>query len=287
MIAPPPQSQSGTATRSPSPSPIPTSTPAPAAAAAPDTSSLASVCAALNTKLTAFLAAEPTTDLQRRVQAQTASSLGIISTALDRYSIDELAISYNGGKDCLVLLLLFLCALARHPRTSAALPARIRSVYVMSSHPFTEVDEFVDASVGTYMLDLARYALPMKLAFETYLREQPAVRAVFVGTRRTDPHGAQLGHFDMTDHGWPSFMRVHPVIDWHYQEVWGFLRALEIPYCRLYDMGYTSLGGTTDTHPNPVLLETAAQNGGDKATPHFRPAYELVEDQQERLGRDR
>lgn len=42
-------------------------------------------------------------------------------------------------------------------------------------------------------------------------------------------------------------------------------------------MGYTSLGGTTDTHPNPELKE----NGG------FRPAYELVEDDKERLGRDR
>ena len=60
-----------------------------------------------------------------------------------------------------------------------------------------------------------------------------------------------------------------------------FLRELEIPYCRLYDMGYTSLGGTEDTHPNPVLAEK--ELGGV----HFRPAYELVEDQQERLGRDR
>lgn len=60
-----------------------------------------------------------------------------------------------------------------------------------------------------------------------------------------------------------------------------FLRALEIPYCSLYDKGYTSLGGTTDTHPNPALAE-----GADGKT-HFRPAYELVEDEQERLGRDR
>jgi FAD synthetase len=48
-------------------------------------------------------------------------------------------------------------------------------------------------------------------------------------------------------------------------------------------MGYTSLGGTTDTHPNPLLAEKGV-DGGDT---HFRPAYELVEDEQERLGRDR
>lgn len=90
----------------------------------------------------------------------------------------------------------------------------------MSAHPFPEVDAFVDVCVPGYHLDLARYALPMKKAFETYLREKPCVKAIFVGTRRTDPHGEFLTHFDKTDHGWPEFMRVHPVIDWQYQEVW-------------------------------------------------------------------
>jgi Phosphoadenosine phosphosulfate reductase family len=41
-----------------------------------------------------------------------------------------------------------------------------------------------------------------------------------VGTRRTDPHGETLTHFDKTDRGWPEFMRVHPVINWHYWEIW-------------------------------------------------------------------
>lgn len=90
----------------------------------------------------------------------------------------------------------------------------------MSAHPFPEVDDFVDICVPDYHLDLVRYALPMKKAFETYLRENPVVKAIFVGTRRTDPHGEFLTHFDRTDHGWPDFMRIHPVIDWHYQEVW-------------------------------------------------------------------
>ena len=69
-----------------------------------------------------------------------------------------------------------------------------------------------------------------------------------------------------------------------------FLRELQVPYCVLYDMGYTSLGGTKDTHPNPALLEdgTGVQEGeGGERKRRFRPAYELVEDGQERLGRDR
>jgi len=48
-------------------------------------------------------------------------------------------------------------------------------------------------------------------------------------------------------------------------------------------MGYTSLGGTTDTHPNPALRSRTQGEGLDEG---YRPAYELVEDEQERLGRD-
>lgn len=60
----------------------------------------------------------------------------------------------------------------------------------------------------------------MRPALELYLAQRTAVKAIFVGTRRTDPHGASLSHFDPTDNGWPAVMRVHPVINWHYAEIW-------------------------------------------------------------------
>jgi FAD synthetase len=82
------------------------------------------------------------------------------------------------------------------------------------------VDTFVTESEADYKLALVRYAMPMKTAFAKYLEDKPRVKAIFVGTRRTDPHGALLTHFDATDQGWPAFMRVHPVIDWHYVEIW-------------------------------------------------------------------
>lgn len=135
----------------------------------------------------------------------------------------------------------------------------------------------------------------MRHAFAAYLSSPDGVgiRAIFVGTRRTDPHGAKLTPFDRTDHGWPNFMRVHPVLEWHYAEVWAFLRKLGVEYCELYDQGFTSLGGREDTRPNPVLAirrkEASAGEGEgeDGVIVGYRPAYELVEDEEERLGRDR
>ena len=122
-----------------------------------------------------------------------------------------------------MLLTLYLTALADIPQ---AIPTRLRSVYIVSEHPFSEVDDFVTATSDTYNLDLARLAMPMKAAFELYLHQTPSVKAIFVGMRRTDPHGANLTFFDPTDHGWPSFMRIHPVIDWHYAEIWTVRRPV-------------------------------------------------------------
>lgn len=85
----------------------------------------------------------------------------------------------------------------------------------------------------------------------------------------------------MTDGGWPVFMRVHPMLEWRYAEVWAFLRHLGVEYCGLYDEGYTSLGGTDDTRPNPVLR---VQEEGGRVW--YRPAYELERDEDERLGRE-
>jgi FAD synthetase len=142
---------------------------------------------------------------------------------------DELSLSYNGGKDCLVLLILILaCIPAWSPYSAASEPTKppctapqtLQSVYVVSAHPFEEVEEFVASSAAEYHLDLARYELSMRAALEAYLAEKPGVKAIFVGTRRTDPHGEFLTHFDPTDKGWPQFMRIHPVIDWHYVEIW-------------------------------------------------------------------
>lgn len=196
--------------------------------------------------------------------------------------LQNLSFSYNGGKDCLVLLLLYLARLHDHPDLPSSLPA----IYIPPAHPFPAVDDFVATSSAHYHLALAQQSSPnnsMKDAFTSYLTSDDGreIRAIFVGTRRTDPHGAKLKEFDMTDGGWPEFMRVHPVLEWRYVEVWAFLRAIGVEWCPLYDEGFTSLGGVGDTHPNPKL-KRCDRDGKER----FEPAWALEEDSDERLGRN-
>jgi FAD synthetase len=214
---------------------------------------------------------------------------------LTHRSFSARSLSYNGGKDCLVLLILYLAALHTHFTCTTPLdrrksfPTSIPSIYARPADPFPAVTAFVDSSSRRYHLDLTTQVysktISFRDAFARYLAENKHVKAIFVGTRRTDPHGQHLTFFDRTDGGWPDFVRVHPVIDWRLEEVWTFLRAPELgelEHCSMYDEGYTSLGGVGDTVRNPKLRYVDEKDGMVK----YKPAYELVTDGEERLGRE-
>lgn len=85
----------------------------------------------------------------------------------------------------------------------------------------------------------------------------------------------------MCDPDWPQIMRVNPLLDWSYHDVWEFLRLLAVPYCSLYDEGYTSLGNVKNTKPNPALQIPNVSNGRKK----YEPAFKLKDGSLERQGR--
>jgi len=272
----------------------------------------------------------------------------VIENTIDEFGPEHLAISFNGGKDCTVLLYLYAAVLCRRglycdrkyangssnhdnslayyglsgvatsssspssSTTSLHLPLKspIRGLYVMCEQPFQEVESFINQTVEEYDLDLLRVGGPMKdalaayLGLSSYFGNDPisctrpksisgvtpghGVKAMFIGTRRNDPHGAKLGFVNPTDRGWPALQRVHPIINWTYHDVWAFLRCFKVPYCPLYDLGYTSLGSTHNTYPNPALQVKCVTRPNSTSEPGpliYKPAYELTDGNLERTGR--
>jgi len=87
-------------------------------------------------------------------------------------------------------------------------------------------------------------------------------------------------------------MRVSPLLDWEYKHVWRFLREAKLPYCKLYDQGYTSLGSVSTSKPNPSLLLAPGSDrvelpggAGTVAPGGHLPAYMLDDGGLERAGR--
>jgi molybdenum cofactor synthesis domain-containing protein len=77
-----------------------------------------------------------------------------------------------------------------------------------------------------------------------------------------------------------------------YGHVWHFLRTFNLPYCSLYDRGYTSLGSKLTTFANPALLRKCSnlstsddETSRSEAVASYWPAYMLSDWKLERSGR--
>ncbi|XP_070557327.1 FAD synthase-like [Ptychodera flava] len=206
------------------------------------------------------------------------NSVTVIEECLDKYNLDEICVGFNGGKDCTALLYLFHAAVKRkHPDYDG----KLQALYIKGSSSFPEVERFIQDCIQRYNLKLFQIQKGMKAALTELQTEQPKIKAILMGTRKTDPYSTKLSAFSMTDPDWPQYMRVNPLLHWDYHHVWQFLRKLFIEYCFLYDKGYTSLGSMDNTKRNPLLQYT-----DDAGKVKYKPAYELEDGNLERHGRN-
>jgi FAD synthetase len=226
-------------------------------------------------------------------------AMDTIDGALRFWGTDELVLSFNGGKDATVLLHLVRAAMAGFLDENASAPdkkescgehndsaqeppsskARLRCVYFVDGNAFGEMEDFLAEMESSCDLSLERFHGSYKEGCR-HMIDKYGSRGFFLGTRKSDPHGQFVESFSPSSKGWPTFMRIHPILSWNFGDIWKFLREFKLPYCRLYDEGYTSLGSRFDTDKNPALLRPDGT---------YRPAYTLIllddEEDMQRKGR--
>ncbi|KAL5006659.1 hypothetical protein ScPMuIL_015465 [Solemya velum] len=208
-----------------------------------------------------------------------AKAIEVIEESLNRYSLDEICVGFNGGKDCTAILHLYY-AIAKKKYSN--LNTKLKALYITSKSPFPEVEQFIQSSRDRYQLEMLHFDGRIQDSLSQMKKQYPEIKAVVMGTRKTDPWSAHLESFSMTDPDWPQYMRINPILDWSFRDVWEFLRSLCLPYCSLYDRGFTSLGSMNNTHPNPQLRYI-----DNRGIMRYKAAFLLADESEERNGRDR
>ncbi|KAI3512139.1 hypothetical protein L1887_19358 [Cichorium endivia] len=215
------------------------------------------------------------------------NAVNVIQRALALYPVEEVAFSFNGGKDSTVLLHLLRAGFYLHQvdcghsnvdLSNHASSFPIRTIYFESPSAFPEINSFTYETASSYGVQLDIIRQDFKSGLEALLKTKPT-RAIFLGVRIGDPTAVGQQQFSPSSPGWPPFMRVNPILDWSYRDVWAFLLTCKVPYCSLYDQGYTSIGSVNDTTPNALLRIN--DSNGEK----FKPAYMLSDGRLERAGR--
>lgn len=199
----------------------------------------------------------------------------IIRRTVAQFPAEKIAISFNGGKDAVVMLELILrsqglewlkrCCLFVLVDTEGEFPEIVafRKRYVAERLPGVTLNE-VQSPDG------------MKVGLWRAL-ERYRFSAVFMGTRKDDPSGKyQQVPWKVTTDGWPPMVRVCPILSWTFNDVWEYTMSNKIPFCDLYQRGYTSLGHCKVTSPNSRLQK---QDGS------YAPAWTLSTQDEERAGR--
>lgn len=105
--------------------------------------------------------------------------------------MDEVFISFNGGKDCTLLLDITLKVLERMHRKDD-IAKQLKVMYIRTGETFKAIETFVNRVESHYGLKMMVTEGDLKSSLEQLLNKDTRIKACLMGTRRTDPYCENL-----------------------------------------------------------------------------------------------
>ena len=187
-------------------------------------------------------------NLDRKVK----KSLSVIKEAFERF--ERLGACFTGGKDSTVML---------HLIKQVRDPLDIPIFFIDTGRHFPEIYEFVNSLAKEWNLNLViakdlsllkDYDKLSKREKELALGEykikmiqkiikEYKIQGLFVAIRwdECEARSREVYFSEREDH-----VRIHPLLHFSERDIWEYIRKYNVPYCKLYDLGYRSIGDDKD-----------------------------------------
>jgi len=147
---------------------------------------------------------------------------------------------------------------------NSGLSYRINKAYVkflifMSNDIFNEEIDYI---ISILKLEDLPYLIIYSSSFKDgllYSTQQEDIKHIVMGVRHDDNRNTMSNTSNesfirKSDCGYPEFMRIYPIFEFDYYDIWGLIILINYPYPILYDVGYSSVGRKSVTFKNQLLL---------------------------------
>lgn len=189
----------------------------------------------------------------KSLKAKIARAHAVIAEASRRFTPGKIVVAWTGGKDSTVLLHLIRTSFGGNipfPVMFNDSTMEFEEIYafieriakewelqlVIVKHDDQKLEEYAATSDIEHRKELVRI---MKIhALERFQKEH-GIEAYVVGIRR-DEHPARSAESYFSRRA--GHTRIHPILHFTEGDIWEYIRTFSVPYVRLYDQGYRSLG---------------------------------------------
>ncbi len=161
--------------------------------------------------------------------------------------VNNIAISFNGGKDCTVVYYLIKEFNMKYNLNINNL------VYFEDVYEHIKMKSFINNIFKTSNMNI----ITTKLSFKDGcidIYNKFNIQYIIMGQRITDPFCENFNLIEKSSYKLDFDMfRINPILYWKYNEIWNYLEDKE--YCELYNNGYTSIGNIYNSIPNSFLFK--------------------------------